>query len=83
MLLPWVLAILFNIHQIVHDIDTAGSQTETNRYNGRSQKEIWLEQLSVKDQRGIDDEVFCPLLDAHGSQQAAHIDPHSGRCHGN
>ena len=48
-LLDRVLTILFNINQVIDQIDSSGNQAEEDEAYRRSQKRFQLEQLDIKD----------------------------------
>ncbi len=70
MTLGRVLAVLFNIHQVIDEIDGAGNEAKKDKGSHRLGQQLWNEKLLIEDQGGEDEDVLGPLFGAHGFQQA-------------
>jgi len=63
-----MLSVLFNINQIIDEIDTARDQAKEQKSQTGAEKGVGVEQLQIKYQCGKDKDVFCPLLGSHRFQ---------------
>ena len=66
MLLLGMLAVSFDITEVVDDVDGAGQQGEEAKACNGMQHGRDIEQLAVKDDGREDEEALGPLLGAHG-----------------
>jgi len=64
-----MLAIFFDVRQIVEDIDRAGGQAKHEEAGQRAQEGERDEKLTVEHQRAEDESVFRPLARAHGLEK--------------
>ncbi len=70
-----VLAVFFDIDQVVDEVGGAGNQAETDERHRGTQKERRLEQFAVEHQGGVDEAVFCPLARTHRLEQGPRHHP--------
>ena len=71
--------ILFQVCQVVDQIDRAGSKTEQDEPEYRVQQGTKAEQLFIKNQCGEDKHIFDPLPGSHGFDQRFHHDSDDSR----
>ena len=65
-----MLAVTFDVHQIVDNINRTGNHAQKNKSNRDPQERFEDKKLSIEDDPGIDDYVFRPLARAHRAYQA-------------
>lgn len=66
-----MLAVSFDVGDVVDDVDNAGDQAEQGKPAQSSQERGPLEKLFVEDKRKKDEGVLRPLARTHGFEQGA------------
>jgi hypothetical protein len=61
-----MLAIRLDVRQVIDDVDRAGKQTEDQESEQRWDRRFHIRQFLIKDEGSKQDEVFHPLVGAHG-----------------
>ena len=66
MLLFGVGAVGFDVHQVVDGVNQPGKQAKKNKRERNTQQSLPVAQLPIKDDTGVNDQIFEPLSGPHG-----------------